>query len=290
MGHSAGMSTGSAGAGTRVFFVHLMKTGGTSVLYHALETIEKHEVWGPVFDPGPSMNLYHRLDRYTSVKQIWALGDWQLRSTRLFMGHFPWSATELVDPTVITATVLRDPVERTVSYLRHCKQRHQVHTEMALEEIYEDTYHFPRFVLDHQTKMLSMTLAEVLERPPAKAPSAEAAALAQAILREMPPGAFMFEAVDPPLSQPAEVGRPQLDVALANLERVEVLGIQERYDEWLARLSLRAGWSERPAERRNVSDPGTVSASFRRRIEADNAFDVELYERARELVEATART
>lgn len=105
----------------------------------------------------------------------------------------------------------------------------------------------------------------------------------------LPRGWFTIEAVDPPFCRPVPMDRSRLAVALANLERVEVLGLQEDHAGWAARLARRAGWPT-PSGRRLNAGPGGEPASpgLRRRIAADNALDVELYERARELVAAGA--
>ena len=43
---------------------------------------------------------------------------------RVFCGHFPFVAVELLGEEVTTITILRDPVERTLSFLRRGSRHH----------------------------------------------------------------------------------------------------------------------------------------------------------------------
>src|SRR5262249_59436503 len=78
------------------------------------------------------------------------------------------------------------------------------------------------------------------------------------------------------------VDEARLATAKANLASIDVVGLQERYAEFLDTLVARFGWQLKPTIRANAIE-GDVSAAFRRRIEQDNAIDREFYEYAREL-------
>lgn len=281
---------------TRVFFVHLMKTGGTAMMYHARRTIPADAMWGPMTaEEAESVGPLRQLYRYTSVRQIWALGEWQIRETRLFMGHFPWCATELVDSAVVTATLLRHPVDRTISYLRHLQRLFDEFADQPLEAVYEQLWHFNRFIHEHQTKMLSLTLDECLRRsdPQPPPPPGERPLQAWKGKGLLPPGAFVHSVVDTPLGWNVPMDGERSKLALANLDDVEVLGVHERFDTWADRLCRRAGWATRIVTPQNVDASAAsaeVSASFRRRIEDDNPLDMELYARADELARAAEST
>ena len=84
-----------------------------------------------------------------------------------------------------------------------------------------------------------------------------------------------------------DVDAKRLEIAKRNLERVDVIGIQDRFEELLSELERRFGWRRAPVSNRNV-DPGTpgdVPASFRLRIAEDNPAEMEFFEHARRLVE-----
>ena len=62
-----------------------------------------------------------------------------------------------------TLTVLRQPLERTVSYLRHHRRRTPEDAELTLEEVYDDDLRFHGLIHNHMTKMLSLTPEEMNE-------------------------------------------------------------------------------------------------------------------------------
>lgn len=74
-----------------------------------------------------------------------------------------------------------------------------------------------------------------------------------------------------------------LDRALANLERVDVLGVLDRYDAFADAVQGVTGWDLPPMRAQRVSEPEPVSAPLRRRILERTRCDVELDERALEL-------
>ena len=45
---------------------------------------------------------------------------------RVYAGHFPFVAVELMGQEFVTMTVLRDPVERTLSYHRQWKEKQRL--------------------------------------------------------------------------------------------------------------------------------------------------------------------
>jgi hypothetical protein len=83
-----------------------------------------------------------------------------------------------------------------------------------------------------------------------------------------------------------QVTPDRLDRAKGNLVSLNLVGIQERFEEFCDDLNEHFGWSlGREPKRENTSEPVEVSDSFRERIASDNAADVELYQRARRLVD-----
>ena len=61
-------------------------------------------------------------------------------------------------------TVLRHPVERTLSFLRHQAERRQrgATEDTPLEEIYDDPFRFEAMIQNHMTRMLSLTPDEMV--------------------------------------------------------------------------------------------------------------------------------
>ena len=79
---------------------------------------------------------------------------------RLVAGHFPLCLTDVLGVPFHVFTVLRDPVERTLSLLRRTKE--SVATpDTTLEEFYADPTRFEGRIKNHMVKMLSVTIEEI---------------------------------------------------------------------------------------------------------------------------------
>jgi len=177
---------------------------------------------------------------------------WAARASeiRVVTGHFPLCTTELLGGGFTTFTVLREPVERTLSYLRHHRKVLKESRQLSLEEIYEDPLRFHGLVHNHMVKMFSLTLDEMIG------------------------GAMTMVDFDP----------SHLERAQRGLASVDVVGLQEDFEPFVAELERRFGWDLGPPVRANHTDPADVDDALRERIAADNALDVELYQYARRLV------
>jgi hypothetical protein len=245
----------------RFFFIHVMKTGGSTFSWQILANFKRDEVY-------PNAGIDPLETATVSIDYLAALAPERRARIRAYRGHFPVMATQVLGLEFVTLTILRDPVERTVSFLKHCKRYAQPHGPPSLEQIYEHRYAQPHG---------SASLEEFYEHP----------FLYPALIRNYQAKLFAMTPADHPRSHhhPFEIDDARLEVAKANLERVDVLGLQERYPEFLEEIRRRYGW--RVASMRDVlvGDEVGVSRSFRRRIAEDNAADVDFYEHARRLWE-----
>jgi hypothetical protein len=241
-----------------------MKTGGTTITRNLRETFALEQIY-----PSAAHDLAYAedgeldLEHHVSVPYLRALPAERREVIRVYIGHFPYVVRELLGFEVLAATLLRDPVERTISLLRQLKRTQPWEAagdrrplaELPLEAVYEHPQVFAPLIHDHQTKIFSMTPAD-------------------------DPQAF---------TDPIEVDRARLERAKANLAEVEVLGTMERFDEFVAETHARFGWQVVRGARKNVTpdaDRTPVDPALRRRIAADNALDLELYAHAQGLVEA----
>lgn len=250
-------------AAPQVFFIHVMKTGGLTLFESIRASFASDEVY-----PEPGVDFSPDVDRpiafrHLTMRYLETLSDERRRRIRVFTGHFPYVAREVLGGDLSTVTILREPVERTISLLRQF-QRTAIGRSRAdgvplaglsLEEVYDQPQVYEPLVHNHQTKLFCMSSADQ-------------------------PTGYMQE---------IDVDESRLALAKENLARIDVLGLTERYDDFLDEVSRRLGWSVNRDVRVNVapSDDGSpVSKDLRRRIAADNAIDIAFYEYAKELVEA----
>jgi hypothetical protein len=252
----------------RFFFFHAQKTAGTSLFTR----LQHHFGERAVYPDGSDEN--ERGDAVLSVQQL--RERWQARSDeiRVVTGHFPLCTADLLGGGFTTLTILREPVERTLSYLRHRRKDAPEDRDKSLEEIYSDPYRFEALVHNHMTKMFSLTPEE------AKARSLE---MAEIFSRPPDPSA-------PWILTKVEFTPQRLGLAKEGLASVDAIGLQERFDEFCSDLGRRFGWDLGPAQHANRTERGEVSPALRARIAEDNAMDVELYRFAQDLYERRRAT
>lgn len=218
----------------RYFFIHVMKTSGTSFLFYMRQALGDANLYPP---PGPDLVRQRVL-----LSELRAAGAY-----RGYTGHFPAFAAEIVGATK-TVTILRDPVERTISML---KQHQRLRApDQTLEAIYADPDVSGKFLDNHQTKVFAMDASDE------------------------PESVFDF----------LPITRARFDAAAERLARCDVVGFQEDHSRLLATARQAFGWPPPEKERHAfVSPPADLSAPFRERIAEDMAWDRELYDFARGL-------
>ena len=226
---------------SRYFFLHLQKTAGTALWQRLNETFAPTELYPGPGDGTPPLSTLS----VPHLRERWAVREAEVR---LVAGHFPLCTTELLGGGFATFTVLREPVERVLSGLRHYREQEPGMADVPLEEIYEDPLR-QRLLRNHMVKMLSLTVDE------------------------MDDGALTDVAFTP----------DRLDAAVTALRGLDVVGLQSRFDEFCAELTARWGWDLGRPRFANRSTPAEATASFRARIAADNADDLALYEAAADL-------
>jgi hypothetical protein len=230
--------------GTRFFFVHVQKTAGTALF----KRLKRHFGDRAVYPDASDGDVVADVPQL-SVDVLQA--RWRVRrdEIRVVTGHFPLCTTELLGERFTTLTVLREPVERTLSYLRHHRMLTPADREKPLEVVYEDEFRYQTLIHNHMVKMFSLTP------------------------REMTDGALT----------PVRFTPAHLDRAKQQLTTVNLIGLQEDFEEFCDDLQQRLGWNLGGPLQANRTEPAEVSISFRDRIAEDNSMDVELYEHARGL-------
>ena len=237
----------------RFFNVHVQKTAGTSLRRRVQNHFGARAVYPDSSDGVESaeavVSIAHLEERFRVRR-----GE-----IRFVTGHFPLCTTEFLDCDFTTLTLLRDPVERTLSYLRHQRGELPRPARKPLEEIYEDPWHFDTAINNFMVKVFSLTPEE----------AAEVGVMAQ-----------------------VEFTPERLERAKQGLASVDALGLQERFEEFCDELTDRFGWDLGPPQHANPTsraEDTEVSDAFRARIGNDNAMDVELFEFAARLYEERRR-
>ena len=169
----------------------------------------------------------------------------------LVIGHQHYGHHEFLSQRASYMTMLREPVDRVLSFYFYVKRfkdhylyNHGFTDETALEEFVENE----RFIaLDNiQTRLLN----------------------------QQPVKHHPFGSVD----------EEMFAVALANLERIERVGVVERMDEFLEVLRVAEGWTipEAPVKNRTDNRPkvGDQPEAVLERIRELNQFDIRLHEAA----------
>jgi hypothetical protein len=236
----------------KFFFIHVMRTGGTTFEQQLRRGFPRAEVY-----PDPDVDFPEGdIMQHLEVAYLLGLPAARLDAIRLFYGHFPFAVTEMLGRDLVTLTVLRDPVERTISLLRVMREQRPAWQALTLEQIYDDANMFPRLIHNHQTKIFSIT-------------------------RDDEPRSYRDEIA---------VDGARLEIAKRNLARVDVIGLTEQYGEFLASLRDRFGWQLSEDARLNAAGGAPEeSPALRHRIAADNAIDIAFYDYARNLVSERAK-
>jgi hypothetical protein len=233
----------------RFFFVHVVKTAGTSLRKRLEHHFGKTSIYPDASDVDGT--------EYFSIKRVRERMRLRGHEIRLVTGHFPLCTTEILGGGFTTLTVVREPIERILSHLHHHRAWTPSDRDKRLEEIYSDPQVFHGLVHNHMVKMFSLK--------PDEAQRANEVQIAGMLTR-------------------VEFTPERLDRAKEGLASVDAVGLHERIDEFFEELALRFEWDLGPPQHQMRVDPAAkrqisaeVSDSFRCRLAEDNAMDIELY-------------
>jgi hypothetical protein len=227
----------------RYFFVHLQKTGGTA-LFRRL----RHQFGAAGVYPMPQYQ--GTPEAVLDVELLAERFDRHRDEIRVVTGHFPLCTVDRLRVPFATFTVLREPVERALSFLRHQRQEEPRFHGATLEEIYDDPVCRDGLIRNHMVRMLSLSNEEMTD------------------------GALT----------PVAVNEDRLAAAQEAVERrIDMVGLHERFDAFCEALAARFGWDLGRRQFANRTSPIEVSDALRERIAADNELDARLYRFARQL-------
>lgn len=253
-----------------LFFLHIMKTGGTSLRDALQQFVEPERCLTDLF-----------LDQFV------ALPEYVLSAMTLVAGHLPYEAVELLPPGFAVCTVIRDPVDRTISHYWHLRSnRAALGRDLSIEEFVTS----PRWraaSANYQARQLVHRIG-----------------ISRAWVDYSPRGRLgRSESTDPSLpvqslfdTAPLSISDDALErEALERLNHIELVGVTEHLDRLIAEVS--AMWDVEhssalvPARvgagRPSISD---VPQDLIEMIREQNAVDRALYELARERALGAVRT
>ncbi len=217
-----------------------MKTAGATFRQHVYNNFADGEVY-------PIKRVDDMFHANTSIQYLLGRSEEQHAGTRAYTGHFPYIASQMLPRKPITFTILRDPVDRIISYLKHASVTHAQHANMPLDEIYDDEFYFKCFMHNHQVKIFAMDRSDKLES--------------------------YMDVID--------VDEARVQTALVHLDEVDHVGFTDDLGFLMQTMTDLYGWSFDEVPNIHVSDPFDLPAGLRERITVDNAADIAFYEAAR---------
>lgn len=236
----------------RFFIVHLQKTAGTSLRDRFRATFPDTAIYPNASDG--------RDKRLSVISVTHLLERWRERrdEIRLVAGHFPLSTIELLDADFVTLSILRAPVERTLSYLRHQRKLNRDDRGLSLEAIYDDPFRFNGLIRNHMVRMFSI-------------------------------GADEMAAGDGVLTDVGD-SRERIERAKDAVAGLDGFGLQPSFEEFWDEFARRHGLVVGEPTRSNTTEPEPAPAALIERIERDNALDQELFDYAEDLYQARRRS
>ncbi len=250
--------------------MHIMKTGGTAfnaaIVRCAAELARPVECVGPIF-----LDDFVRLDRR------------RVRDIGFLTGHLPYEIREMLPARTQVVTVLRDPVERTLSHYWEVQQQAAVWEEspnFCIEE-FIDSPRWNTLVVNYQARQLAHRI-DVAGAGVAYDPAARFASLGAPFPPEHShPLQSYFDC------SPLELSGPALERAARHaLDAIEFVGVTEQLEALFA--DVVAWWGREPAPALGHENAApqrphreALSPSTLRRIEECTEVDRALYEYAR---------
>jgi hypothetical protein len=252
-----------------LYFMHIMKTGGTALTTALAGLCE-------VAHAGASVTEIF-LDQFVERDRT------QWNEVGFVTGHLPWEVRELLPPGTRSVTVLRDPVDRTLSHYWQLSINPDVMAEspnFSLEEFVES----PRWntlCRDYQARQLAHRV-DVAQAGKRYTPADRFADLGPPFPREHPyPLQSLFDCSPLTLS-----GAELEQAALRSLAEIEFVGVTEHLDALYGQVAAKV-WALRdlpPLGRENTASDRprreNISAGLVDKIEAMTAVDHTLYQAA----------
>lgn len=242
----------------RVVFLHIMKTGGIS-LSHVCSDY-------PLAQGRARMGLY--------IDDLLLSPAALLARLRFIAGHIPFEALELVPGSFTTATVLRDPIARTISHFLQLRNSGAGYEDLTLDAFASSDNHTAAG--NYQARQLAHHIDLIgpwVTYNPYERLSAIGGAMTEF------PVSSIFD------STPVLITDNELyETAASNLAKIDLVGITENLG-WVAESIAKIfGGAFAGLPNLHVSPPfdhRQLTDKIRKKLEEKTAVDRELYDQAR---------
>lgn len=252
----AGAADGDHGD-RRVVFMHIMKTGGNSFSQLCSDWV-----------------LPGKARRGLYIDDLLLTPPAMLSRLDFIGGHLPYEALDLIPGRFRTVTLLRDPVDRTISHYMELRRSGPPYEDMSLARFIESDA--GRVVArNYQARQLAHRVG-VTDAWCSYSPASRIRALTSQPARY--PLQALFD------STPIDMSDDELfETARRNLGAIDFVGVTENMVDLAGRLAQTVNGSVREVPRLHVSPPfdrSQLTRSLRQTIEALTAVDRELYDLA----------
>ncbi|TDN67237.1 sulfotransferase family 2 domain-containing protein [Paraburkholderia sp. BL10I2N1] len=233
-----------------LYYLHIPKTGGTSFISFLDNQFDQDEICPAQLLPG-----------------LFEIPDQSLRNYSFFRGHLWYGLSSYIKRNLTYITMLRDPVQRTISWYSHVKRDENAYRH---RRVVDENWSLLDFVQDSETNW-DMTNAQTLFF----AVDLDYSRLA------LDPVGYGTETVKQ-YAQRAD-DRALLDIAKKRLEEAAFFGITERMQNSMNLLSYRMGFYpdfSAPTLNTSLNRPldNEISAETIAAINRITTLDQELYE------------
>lgn len=226
-----------------LLFLHIHKTAGSTF----------HNIIERQYDRKRTQNIYHMVNGLEAFHQLPVA---QRNSLQLVKGHFPYGIHSVMNGTSEYITVLREPIERTLSHFHHISSD-------------------PNHVHHKKISALNFSLSKVLEN---------------GVVMNLDNN--MVRMLSGENRTPyGEVTNEMLEKADDHLEKhFAIVGLQSRFDEFLLMCAHRYGWKRflwyRKANvRKSRPAVSGLDAQTLETVQRYNTFDLQLYAKWKPIAE-----